>query len=73
MGLIKTSLNDQLPVSKVPDDCFKPFVFEGFVSLTGKAEDQCPVTVLRDTACSQSLILSSVPSLGTKSDVSAVV
>lgn len=45
--------------SEVPDS-FKPFSFDGYVSITGKAEDQRPVKILRDTACSQSLVLSRV-------------
>ena len=39
------------------DICFKPFVFGALISLTGEAADQCSVRVLRDTACSQSVIL----------------
>ena len=57
----------------MPDKCFKPFIFDGSVSLTGKAEDQRPVKILRDTACSQSLILSGVLPLSDHSDLSAVV
>ena len=61
VGLIKTvSLVGQPNVSGEPDACFKPFISKGYVSLTGKAKDQRAVTVLRDTACSQSLILSNV-------------
>lgn len=58
--------------SEVPDS-FKPFTFDGFVSLTGKTEDQRPVTILRDTVCSQSLILSHVLPSGLQSEVSTVV
>lgn len=36
---------------------FKPFIFAGFVSLTGKSEDMCLVIVLYDTSGSQSFIL----------------
>ncbi|XP_035864283.1 uncharacterized protein LOC118496498 [Sander lucioperca] len=76
VGLIKTfprvqSLESLTP--EVPDDCFKPFIFNGFVSLSGKSEDQRPVRIPRDTACSQSLILSDVLPLGLSSSVSAVV
>ncbi|KAI2647755.1 Crossover junction endodeoxyribonuclease RuvC [Labeo rohita] len=39
------------------EDCFKPFVFEGSVSLTGEVEDQRIVKILRDTGGSQSFIL----------------
>lgn len=56
---------------KISDDCFKPFIFDGWVSLTGKAEDQHPVTVLQDTASSQSLILSGVLPLGADSTYGA--
>lgn len=60
VGLIKTlSLGGSGPTVQTPDECFKPFTFEALVSLTGKAEDQRPVKVLRDTGGSQSLILSS--------------
>lgn len=41
------------------DDCFKPFVFNAFVSLTGEAADKRPIRTLRDMACSQSVILAS--------------
>lgn len=41
----------------VVDSCFKPFIFDGLVSLTGESIDQCSVRILRDTACSQSVIL----------------
>ncbi len=44
--------------SAVPDKCFQPFVFDGFVSLTGCVEDQKAVKILRDTGGSQSFILS---------------
>ena len=59
--------------SEATETCFKPFIFDGFVSLSGKAEDQRPVRILRDTACSQSLILSGVLPLSVQSDVCAVV
>ncbi|KAK0148503.1 hypothetical protein N1851_011158 [Merluccius polli] len=75
MGLIKTVSSGSRPELKhwepvhnknrfsipIPtDECFKPFIFTGLVSLTGKSEDQCSVTVLRDTGGSQSFILASV-------------
>ena len=45
--LIKTvSLVGHANVSGEPDACFKPFISKGYVSLTGKAKDQCPITVL---------------------------
>lgn len=42
------------------EDCFKPFVFEGSVSLTGKVEDQRIVKILRDIGGSQSFVLADV-------------
>ena len=58
VGLIKTSSIENIPVE--PHECFKPFISDAFVSLTGDVKEQRRVTVLRDTAYSQSLILSSV-------------
>lgn len=59
MGLIKDqpSLLPDFSKSKSLDECFKPFMFDGLVSLTGSLADQCSVRILRDTACSQSVIL----------------
>uniref|UniRef100_A0A672HFT3 CCHC-type domain-containing protein n=1 Tax=Salarias fasciatus TaxID=181472 RepID=A0A672HFT3_SALFA len=61
LGFIKTeTCSDSNPVSPVyPDPCFEPFLFDGFVSLTGESADQCPIRILRDTGCSQSVILAS--------------
>lgn len=75
VGLIKMSPQPQglEPEMCESDDCFKPFIFEGFVSLTGKVEDQRRVRILRDTACSQSLMLSGTLPVCDSSDVSAVV
>lgn len=50
VGLIKTSSSPQLSIPTEPNDCFKPFILMAFFSLTGEAEDQSLVTVLRDTA-----------------------
>lgn len=74
LGLIDFSprVSTESLAVEVPDS-FKPFTSDGYVSFTGSAEDQRPVKILRDTACSQSLILSHVLPLGLKSDVSAVV
>lgn len=36
----------------MPDECFKPFIPTGIVSLTGKPEDQQLVMVMRDTPLS---------------------
>ncbi len=76
VGLIRTvSPGSQPTTPKVPDDCFKPFVFNRYVSLTGESEDQRPVTVLRNTGGSESFILSSVLPLSAESacDMSTVV
>uniref|UniRef100_A0A8C6PMF9 SCAN box domain-containing protein n=1 Tax=Nothobranchius furzeri TaxID=105023 RepID=A0A8C6PMF9_NOTFU len=59
VNLIKTLGPSPLPTAlEEPDVCFKPFIFDGFVSLTGQQEDQKPVKILRDTGGSQSFILS---------------
>ncbi|CAI5669135.1 unnamed protein product [Oreochromis niloticus] len=42
-----------------PDECFKPFIFKGAVSLSGEPKDERTLTILRDTGGSQSLILAS--------------
>lgn len=42
------------------DECFKPFLFDGFVSLNDNPGDQRPVRILQDTACSQTVMLSSI-------------
>ncbi|KAK0136879.1 hypothetical protein N1851_026962 [Merluccius polli] len=78
VGLIKTVNRAQVPqllTATEPDECFKPFVSQGFVSLTGRVDDQVPVTILRDTGGSQSFILASALSLCKESacDVSTVV
>lgn len=74
VGLIDTSYRASIE-SLAPEipDCFKPFTFDGFVSVSENAEDQRRVKILQDTACSQSLILSGVLPLSTRSDESAVV
>lgn len=48
--LIRMSPKDQLSVCKLCDDYFKPFIYEGFASHTGKSEDHLPAMLLRDTA-----------------------
>lgn len=68
VGLIKTvTPNNESMALKAPDDCFKPFIFDGFVSLTGKAEDQRLIKVLRDTGGSQFFVLAGVLPFGPKS------
>lgn len=49
------------------DDCFRPLLFEGLVSLNGGPDDRCSVHILRDAACSHSVILSSVLPFSEKS------
>lgn len=50
VGLIKTvAPAGQSSALEEPDECFKQFIFQASVSLTGRLEDQCPITVLRDT------------------------
>ena len=75
VGLIKTAHpNGHFPFDE-SEDCFKPFTFKAFVSLTGNACDERPVNVLRDTGGSQSFILSNVLPLSDRSvcDSSAIV
>lgn len=57
------------------DPCFKPFVSQGFVSVTGAPEDQYPVTILRDTGGSQSIIRAGILTLSdeTSCHTSAIV
>ncbi|CAI5677731.1 unnamed protein product [Oreochromis niloticus] len=60
MGLIKIASPVNRPLStETPDECFKPFIFKGAVSLSGEPKDERTVTILRDTGGSQSLILAS--------------
>jgi len=55
-------------------DCFKPFIFDGYVSVTGRESDQRPVRILRDTGGSQSFILSNLlPLSDTDCDASTIV
>lgn len=58
--IISETVVDQPVARKVPDDCFKPFIFYQSVSMTDAAEDQDHVKVLRDMACCSSIILSGV-------------
>ncbi|CAI5660942.1 unnamed protein product [Oreochromis niloticus] len=74
VGLIKTMPPVSRPPSpETPDECFKPFIFKGTVSLSGKPEDKREVTILRDTGGSQSLMLVSVLEFDEKSDCDASV
>uniref|UniRef100_A0A8P4FXX4 CCHC-type domain-containing protein n=1 Tax=Dicentrarchus labrax TaxID=13489 RepID=A0A8P4FXX4_DICLA len=59
VGLIK-AVSCVIPECDKQEDidvCFKPFVFDALISLTGEPADQRSVRVLRDTASSQSVIL----------------
>ncbi|XP_029945218.1 uncharacterized protein LOC115386902 [Salarias fasciatus] len=73
VALVKTCPAGPTAVSPLPatspDECFKPFIFEAFVSVPG--ESKLPVRVLRDTGGSQSFILSGVLPLGHKTDCKA--
>ena len=75
VGLIKTvhppDPTATLGMPEEPDECFKPFIFDGFVSLTGLVEDQRPVKILRDTGGSQSFILSDLLPLSTETSCKA--
>jgi len=76
VGLIKTVIHDDRTSSlETPDECFKPFIFKGTVSLTGRPENERTVTILRDTGGSQSLILPNVLTFdeGTACDTSTIV
>lgn len=66
MGLIEGTLSVHGD-TKCVDDCFRPFLFEGLVSLNGSPDDQCSVHILRDAACSHAVILSSVLPISEKS------
>lgn len=52
-------ITNELCINGDIDVCFKPFIFDGLVSLTGEADDRRPVRILRDTGGSQSVILAS--------------
>uniref|UniRef100_A0A3B3I2A9 Gypsy retrotransposon integrase-like protein 1 n=1 Tax=Oryzias latipes TaxID=8090 RepID=A0A3B3I2A9_ORYLA len=54
MGLLKSLPGMDKP--QTLDPCFKPFVSQGFISETGHPDYQQPVTMLRDTGGSQSVI-----------------
>ena len=56
---------------KVPD-VYEPFVSQGTVSLVGSGEEN-PVTILRDTGVSQSLVLGSVLPFSDQSDTGTKV
>lgn len=60
VGLIKTIHAKRGDQSEGVDPCFKPFLLDGTVSLTGKPEDEKPIRILRDTGGSRSVILSDV-------------
>ena len=59
----QSCVKDQTPVqAKVPEtdsvmEIYEPFLSDGFVSLNSDFAQSTPITILRDTAASQSLIL----------------
>lgn len=58
-------------VSRETVENFGPFLLDGFVSLSGQDNDQVPITILRDTGASQSLILRDVLPFSEKSFLGA--
>lgn len=75
VALIKTvsQFNESLlPVNWCEYSDFKPFVMDGFVSLSGDNK-KVPVKILRDTAASQSFILAGVLALDDKTAVGSNV
>ncbi|CAI5669799.1 unnamed protein product [Oreochromis niloticus] len=63
VGFVR-SVSTPNPVSDEPgndslDSSYRPFISQGFASLTGKEEDRVPIVILRDTGAAQSLILES--------------
>lgn len=58
VGLVKAEpRTSATSVSETPDSRFQPFIFNGVVSLTSEPDDDHSVHILRDTGCSQSVIL----------------
>ena len=60
VGFIKSISPPRSPVAGEMEECFGPFLTKGSVSLSGQDVDQVPITILRDTGASQSLILNNV-------------
>lgn len=58
-GLIKADRGVNTDLSEQKTVLSQPFVFDAFVSLTSESADKRPIHALRDTACSQSVILAS--------------
>ncbi|KAL3979168.1 gamma-glutamyltranspeptidase / glutathione hydrolase / leukotriene-C4 hydrolase [Sarotherodon galilaeus] len=63
VGFVR-SVSTPNPVSDEPgndglDSSYRPFISQGFASLTGIEEDRVPIVILRDTGAAQSLILES--------------
>ena len=61
----------ELEVHAEVDPRFKPFVSQGFVSITGEESDKVPVTILRDTAAYHSFMLASVLPLSNNTSCSS--
>jgi len=55
-----SGMTSELDANPKVDDCFLPFILNGFVSLTGEEKDKVSVTILRDTGAYQSFLLESV-------------
>ncbi|CAI5670853.1 unnamed protein product [Oreochromis niloticus] len=71
VGLVKSLNCPSHVTTSEPDKCFKPFIFDGFVSLTGFPGDQKPVRILRDTGGSQSFLLADVLPVSDESSCNA--
>ena len=77
VNLMKTALLPEQqflpikPISVKPDlDVYAPFIMKGFVSLS-EGDPKVPVTILRDSAASQSVILEGVLPFSDKSSVNS--
>lgn len=53
----------------IPDPSFLPFLLKGFISFTGKKEDQVEIQMLRDTGAAQSFVCADVLSFSDQSSV----
>lgn len=79
VGFIKTAPSSE-PLSEPAfaldsdaniDPCFKPFISQDFVSLTGEGKDNVPVKILRDTAAHDSFMLTNVLPLSNETSCNA--
>ena len=67
VGFIKSIPPPLSPIDEEREECFGPFLTKGSVSLTDQDGDQVPITILRDTGASQSLMLNTVLPFSEKS------